>query len=129
MQPCLVGLSAFVSAPVIAATPPALAPVPQARLEQEKQRARAARFAAADQRSSRVARGAARAWLRARYALSDHVRTALILGVFGFKVSAGTNGAGRVLRGRAARSVAARLDCLLMRLKSNCPAALWARLW
>jgi hypothetical protein len=58
----------------------------QARLEQAKQRARSARLATAAQRGSGLGRGAARAWLRARFAVADNISSALILAVFGFKV-------------------------------------------
>lgn len=57
-----------------------------ARLEQEKQRSRSERLLAAQQRSSWLARGAGRAWLQARFLASDHVRSVLILAVFGFKI-------------------------------------------
>ncbi|KAI8475553.1 MAG: Pex12 amino terminal region-domain-containing protein [Monoraphidium minutum] len=57
-----------------------------ARLEKEKQRSRAARLAAVQQRGSRIARGAGRAWLAARFAAADHTSSALILAVFGFKI-------------------------------------------
>jgi peroxin-12 len=58
----------------------------QMRLENEKQRSRAARLAAAQQRGNAVTRGVARAALQARFAVADHMSSALILAVFGFKV-------------------------------------------
>jgi len=65
---------------------PTLAHHVQMRIEQEKQRSRAERIAATQQRRNALTRGVARAALQARFAVADHMSSALILAVFGFKV-------------------------------------------
>lgn len=60
----------------------------QAQMEREKQQQRQQQLARAAQQPSRVAAAARKWWLLGSAAAADHLRTVLILSVFGFKVRA-----------------------------------------
>jgi hypothetical protein len=60
----------------------------QAQMEREKQQQRQQQLARAAQHSSRLSAAAHKWWLLGSSAATDHLRSVLILSVFGFKVRA-----------------------------------------
>jgi hypothetical protein len=67
---------------------PVLLHSPQAQMEREKQQQRQQQLARAAQHSSRLSAAAHKWWLLGSSAATDHLRSVLILSVFGFKVRA-----------------------------------------